>query len=98
MEAISEYERVLEQINKANEAKQIEMEHALKMLFGGGSTNKGNDNDEDEGSTSKLSTKESKIILGKRKRKSDSATSLTLGSKGSNVSIELKLAGTRHCF
>jgi hypothetical protein len=93
---ISEYERVLEQINEANQAKQVEMEQALKMLFGGGMTGKGSEEKEGEeceaGSTSKLSTKDSKIILGKRKRKSDSATSLTLGAKGSNVSIELKLS------
>ena len=99
---IAEYERVLEVITSANQAKQVEMEQALKLLFGGGLNGKGNEekgeeaSEEAASSSSKLSTKDSKIILGKRKRKSSSATSITLGAKDSNLSIELKLTGNSY--
>ena len=91
MSTIADFERQIEDSNMQNQAKQMEMEQALKLLFGGGG--KKPKEDENGNDQPNLDTKDSKIILGKRKRTSDSNTSLTLASQDSNVSIELKLAG-----
>jgi len=96
--SITEFERQLEEINQNNQAQQMEMEKALKMLFGGGGMNKdkGDETIENEDENEDTSPKkvDSKIVLGKRKR-SNSKTpqngNLTLESKDSNLSIELKL-------
>lgn len=90
MSTIADFERQIEDSNMQNQAKQMEMEQALKLLFGGGG--KKPKEDENGNDQPNLDTKDSKIILGKRKRTSDSNTSLTLASQDSNVSIELKLA------
>lgn len=90
---IEEYESALEEIHQANQAQQMQMEQALKMLFGGGMAKEEKGDEPEEAQTSSTSNIDSKIVLGKRKRnnKPNSNSAMTLENKDSNVSIEVKL-------
>jgi len=89
---IEEYEAALEEIHQANQAQQMQMEQALKMLFGGGMAKEEKGDEPEEAQTSSTNI-DSKIVLGKRKRnnKPNSNSAMTLENKDSNVSIEVKL-------
>ena len=74
----------------------MQMEQALKMLFGGGMAKEEKGDEPEEAQTSSTSNIDSKIVLGKRKRnnKPNSNSAMTLENKDSNVSIEVKLNGS----
>ena len=78
----------------------MQMEQALKLLFGGGAAKEEKGDEKDEAGSSSTSNVDSKIVLGKRKRnnKPNSNSAMTLENKDSNVSIEVKLNGLNSKF
>merc|ERR1711937_956722 len=91
--SIADFESKLEEIAEANQAQQMQMEEALKMLFGGGLPGEQKEEDQPGPSKKPSSTSlDSKIVLGKRKRENKKKEGLTLDNKDSNLSIELKIS------